>query len=155
MKVLHIISSGGMYGAEAVVLNLSRALSDAGHSSRLGVFSNSSNPNLQLHEAARSEGIESNLIQCNGQIDTAVTGRIRELVKATGVDVVHAHGYKADVYVYFALRGIKMPFVSTCHSWIDDGLSVVLYGKVDRFVLRKYAGVIAVSDEVKARLLSA
>lgn len=154
MKVLHIISSGGMYGAEAVILNLSRALSDAGHSSRLGVFSNSSNPNLQLHEAARSEGIESNLIQCNGQIDKAVTGRIRELVKATGVDVVHAHGYKADVYVYFALRGIKMPFVSTCHSWIDDGLSVVLYGKVDRFVLRKYVGVIAVSDEVKARLLS-
>lgn len=155
MKVLHIISSGGMYGAEAVILNLSRALKNTGHSSILGVFSNSSNPNLQLHEAARREGIESNLIQCNGQIDKAVTGHIRELVKTTGADVVHAHGYKADVYVYFALRGRKTPFVSTCHNWIDDGLSVILYGKVDRFVLRKYAGVIAVSDEVKARLLSA
>ncbi len=32
---------------------------------------------------------------------------------------------------------------------------VSFYGMVDRFVLRSYAGVIAVSDEVKAKLLKA
>jgi hypothetical protein len=55
MRILHIISSGGMYGAEAVILNMSRALNEVGHSSVLGVFSNSANPNLQLHEAATAE----------------------------------------------------------------------------------------------------
>lgn len=155
MKVLHIISSGGMYGAEAVILNLSRALNNNGHSSMLAVFANSLNPNLQLHETAQQEGIESNLISCTGQIDRTVTRRIRELVSSTGADVVHAHGYKADVYTYFALRKTKTPFISTCHNWIDDNLSVVLYGKVDRFILRSYSGVIAVSDAVKERLLSA
>lgn len=155
MKVLHIISSGGMYGAEAVILNLSRALNESSHTSVLGVFSNSSNPNLQLHEAALREGIESHLIPCNGQFDRTVMARIRELVASTGADVVHAHGYKADVYVYFALRGTKTPFVSTCHNWIKSDALVSLYGIIDRFVLRSYAGVIAVSDEVKARLLKA
>ncbi len=68
MKILHIISSSGMYGAEAVILNLSRALNESGHASVLGVFSNSSNPNHQLHEAATREGIESHLIPCQGQV---------------------------------------------------------------------------------------
>lgn len=155
MKILHIISSGGMYGAEAVILNLSRALNGSSHSSVLGVFSNSSNPNLQLHERAVKMGIESNLIPCAGQVDPTVVASIRRLVAQTGADIVHAHGYKADVYVYFALRRTTTPFVSTCHNWIKDGPLVSFYGIVDRFVLRSYAGVIAVSDEVKATLLKA
>jgi glycosyltransferase involved in cell wall biosynthesis len=152
MKILHIISSGGMYGAEAVILNLSRVLNEGGHASILGVFSNSSKPNLQLHERALKEGFESNLIFCNGQIDRTVGPKIRELVARTKADVVHAHGYKADVYVYRALRGIETPFVSTCHNWLKDNLLVSFYGAVDRFVLRNYDGVIAVSEEVRARL---
>src|SRR6202041_1154368 len=113
MRVLHIISSGGMYGAEAVILNLSRTLNDGRHRSMLGVFSNVSNPNLQLHEIALEEGIESHLISCDGQIDRTAIANIRELAARTGADVVHAHGFKADIYVYVALGGTKTPFVST------------------------------------------
>jgi glycosyltransferase involved in cell wall biosynthesis len=46
-----------------------------------------------------------------------------------------------------------MPYVSTCHTWYDNNLLVRLYGVVDRLVLRRYAGVVAVSEEVKQRLL--
>ncbi len=155
MKILHIISSGGMYGAEAVILNMSRTLNEGSHRSTIGVFANSSNPNLQLHERAAKEGIESNLIPCKGQIDRTVIASIRELAARTNVDIVHAHGYKADIYVYLALRGLGTPLVSTCHTWYDNDLLVTLYGMADRFVLRNYAGVVAVSDEVKQRLLKA
>jgi glycosyltransferase involved in cell wall biosynthesis len=155
MRVLHIISSGGMYGAEAVILNMSHTLNGGPHSSLLGVFSNSSNPNLQLHERAVKEGIESHLIPCDGQIDRTAVAGIRELAVQTGADIVHAHGFKADIYVYFALRATRIPFVSTCHTWYDNSLLLFLYGVVDRFVLRRYARVAAVSDEVKRRLLKA
>ena len=109
MKILHIISSGGMYGAEAVILNMSRTLNEGPHASILGVFSNSSNPNLQLHEVATKEGIESHVIPCKGQIDRTVITSIRELVARTNADIVHAHGYKADIYVYLALRASSAP----------------------------------------------
>src|SRR5580658_4484635 len=112
MKVLHIISSGGMFGAEAVILNLTRTLNDGPHRSILGVFSNVSNPNVQLHERAVEEGIESHLISCDGQMDRRAIARIRQLAVETGADVVHAHGFKADIYVYLALRSTTMPFVS-------------------------------------------
>ena len=155
MKVLHIISSGGMYGAEAVILNMSRTLMEGPHCSALGVFSNSSNPNLQFHEAALKEGLESHLIPCRGQVDRSAIAAIRELAIQSGADVVHAHGFKADIYVYFALRGLGLPLVSTCHTWYDNDLVVTLYGMADRLVLRKYARVVAVSDEVRQRLLKA
>ena len=144
-----------MYGAEAVILNLSRTLNGGSHCSMLGVFSNVSNPNTQLHEKAVEEGIESHLISCDGQIDRRAIASIRELAARTGADVVHAHGFKADIYVYLALRGTNTPFVSTCHTWYDNSLVVFLYGVADRFVLRKFARVVAVSDEVRRRLLKA
>lgn len=155
MKILHIISSGGMYGAEAVILNLSRVLNQSSHHSSIGVFANSSNTNVQLHEYAVAEGIESNLIPCNGQIDRLVFSEIRDLVARTKPDIVHAHGYKADIYVYLALRRHRIPLVSTCHTWYDNNLSLSLYGSADRVVLRRFARVIAVSSEVRQRLLKA
>jgi glycosyltransferase involved in cell wall biosynthesis len=48
-----------------------------------------------------------------------------------------------------------VPLVSTCHTWYDTDRMVRLYGALDRFVLRRYARVVAVSDEVKRRLLKA
>ena len=155
MKVLHIISSGGMYGAEAVILNMSRMLMEVGDRSIVAAFSNSSNPNLQLHESALKEGLESHLIPCQGQMDRSAIAAIRELVTRAGVDVVHAHGYKADIYVYIALRGRGVAMVSTCHTWYDTDWMVSLYGKADRLVLRGFARVVAVSDEVRQRLLKA
>jgi glycosyltransferase involved in cell wall biosynthesis len=153
MKVLHIISSGGMYGAEAVILNLSRILNESGHRSEIGVFSNSANPNLQLHERALQEGIQSYLVPCSGQVDRGAIAAVRELTARTGADVVHAHGFKADVYAFLALRQQGVPLVSTCHTWYDTDWLVTLYGRLDRVVLRRFARVAAVSDEVRQQLL--
>ena len=155
MRVLHLISSGGMYGAEAVILNLSAALNARGDQSVIGLFSNSTQPNLELHEAAARAGVESHLVPCRGQFDRAVASKIRELCRVTRTDVVHAHGYKADVYAWMALRGTTAPLVSTCHTWYDNDLAVRLYGALDRFLLRQFDAVVAVSDEVRDRLFGA
>ncbi len=105
--------------------------------------------------ALRAE-ISSELIFCRGQLDFAVPGSLRALVDRLGIDVVHAHGYKADIYTYFAFRGRKRPaLVSTCHTWYDNDLAVRLYGAADRWVLRGFDQVIAVSAEVRERLLRA
>jgi glycosyltransferase involved in cell wall biosynthesis len=155
MKILQIISSGGMYGAESVILNLAHALSEAAHLSFLGVFANASNPNLQLYEKAVHEGIDSCLIPCKAQVDHAAIVRIRELAVRTGADVLHAHGYKADIYAYLAFRNRGLPLLSTCHNWLDEDWRVHLYGVADRYVLRRFTRVVAVSHEVKERLLRA
>ena len=155
MRVLHIISSGGMYGAESVILNMSRTLNEGSHHSTLGVFLNSSNPNLQLHESACREGIDSHLIPCKGRLDRTAIRLIRKLAAEAGADVVHAHGYKADMYVYFALRGSSIPLISTCHTWYDHDPKDRFFGVVDRLILRSYGSIVAVSEGVREQLLRA
>jgi glycosyltransferase involved in cell wall biosynthesis len=154
LKVLHIISSSGMYGAEAVILNIMEALRHGPHSASLGVFANASNLNLELHEAALRQGFESETVPCSGQFDRTTLSALRDLCARSGANVVHAHGYKADIYVRLALRG-RVPLVSTCHTWYDNDALVTLYGRLDRFVLRAYTRVVAVSEEVRHRLLKA
>ncbi len=155
MKILQVISSGGMYGAEAVILDLSRSLGRSGHQSVLGVFANLAQLNTELVTRARSEGIETYPIPCHGQLDRAVPARLRDLVRETGAEIVHGHGYKADVYAYWALRGTKTALVATCHNWIDNSAALRAYGVLDRLALRSFRGVVAVSDGVRKRLLKA
>lgn len=144
-----------MYGAEAVILNLSQALIAGGDSSEIGIFDNLPLSNHDLERAASQRDIRTHRIQCSGQIDTSVTRRIRELVRSTQADIVHAHGYKADVYTWCALRGSSTPLLSTCHNWLDNSRLLHLYGIVDRLVLRSFAAVVAVSQEVRNRLVKA
>ncbi len=140
-----------MYGAEAVILNLSHVLEREGDRSVIASFANASQ---QMHERAQAEGLTSVLVPCSGQVSVPTVHAIRELVSKYGIDVVHAHGYKADVYCWAALRGGQVPMVSTCHTWYDNDLAVRVYGAVDRWVLRQFARVVAVSAEVEQRLLT-
>ena len=157
MRVLHLISSGGMYGAEAVILNLSRELNaDERDLSCLGVFAHAGQPVPVLHEEALRSQVRSDLLPCKGQIDPSMLKEIRSAVDRVGAEIVHAHGYKADIYAYLALRGRHRPaLVSTCHTWYDNDLAVRLYGAADRWVLRSFDQVVAVSVEVQKRLLDA
>ncbi len=51
------------------------------------------------------------------------------------------------------MRETSIPLVSTCHTWYDDNRLVWLYGVIDRRVLRRYDAVVAVSEDVRQRLL--
>ena len=154
MKILHVISSGGLYGAEAVILNLSEALREHGDQSEIAIFDNQPHPNHELRAAAPQHSIPTHTITCHGQLDLSVPARIRDLARSARADVVHAHGYKADLYTWAALRTSAIPLVSTCHTWYDNSALLRAYGALDRYILQRFPAVIAVSNEVQQRLLS-
>jgi glycosyltransferase involved in cell wall biosynthesis len=153
MKVLHLISSGGMYGAEAVILSLTRAMSEKGHSSELALFHSETQPNEELELAAERASLPCHRIATSGPLDRTIPAQLRALMKQTGADVLHTHGYKADVYAWTAFRSLPVaPLVSTCHNWIDTTRALRIYGRLDRRVLRGFGAVIAVSEDVASRL---
>ena len=154
MRVLHLISSGGLYGAEAMILDLSRGLQRSGHSSDLALFQNSTQTNSELRQRALAQGVTTHALPWSRQLDPAVPASIRALVRSAGAQVLHAHGYKADVYALAALRGSQTALVSTCHNWIDSSRALRLYGYLDRRALRRFQRVVAVSEGVEARLRS-
>ena len=154
-RVLQLISSGGLYGAENMALELTRGLRQLGCATSLGVFLNAHRPNLQLAEAARSQGLEVELFQCQGRFDKKTIRRLRDYLSRNNVDILHTHGYKANSYGLSATRGTSARTVATAHNWPGRTLSLHVYGLLDKFQLRFFDRICAVSDGVRHSLLQA
>ena len=154
MTILQLISSEGMYGAENMLLSLSAALTTCGHRVIVAVFEDSRNAHVELAVAAQTRGFETVRIPCSGRWDSQAIKRLRALLDQYGVDVLHAHGYKADLYGFAAARGRRVALVSTCHNWPDPRLLMRAYAVLDRLVLRRFAAVTTPSASV-ARILTA
>jgi glycosyltransferase involved in cell wall biosynthesis len=154
MRVLELISSGGFYGAESVLLTLSQALSDLGCEVVVGAFENEQSPNLEIAERARQAGLAVEIFPCRGRFDRKAVRALRNFARLRGVDVVHTHGYKADIYGYAAFRRSGIPLTGTCHNWTNQSRSLQIYAHLDRFALSRFSRVIAVSETVEQKLLA-
>jgi glycosyltransferase involved in cell wall biosynthesis len=155
MKILHVISSGGLYGAETMTVGLCRSLKDAGHYGAITFFDNVHAPNGQLLEFACTNEVPIVALKCNGRLDFEAVRSLRLRVREEHFDLIHAHGYKADIYAYAANFGMRKPMISTCHTWYDNDPIVYLYGILDRRILRRFNMTVAVSNAVAEQLQKA
>ena len=82
---------------------------------------------------------------------------IRKLIRTEQVDILHSHGYKADIYGYFATRRLGIPITATRHNQrgLRHTLAIRLYEFFDTLFLRHFNAVAAVSDLIAEELLRA
>jgi glycosyltransferase involved in cell wall biosynthesis len=148
MKVLHLISSGGMYGAENVVAALARDLEQMGCWVRVGVFQNAHCPDNNVADQLERCGASVIRIPCRGRVDRGAIQQIREIVRGQQVQLVHSHGYKSDIYSYLACRRLGVPMMATCHLWTRQTPAIRVYEFIDGWLLRRFDAVVAVSDVI-------
>lgn len=148
LTVLHLISSEGYYGAESMMITLAAALGREGHNPVVGVFADSRRPHIEAAEEAHRRGLVVEKVPCRGRWDWAAVGHARRILKRHGVDVLHTHGYKADLYGYAAAWQRRTALVSTCHNWPDRRPLMRAYAALDRILLRRFNGVAAASEPV-------
>ena len=154
MRVLQLISSGGYYGAESMLLNLCLAQHQAGCENILAIFDNRHQPNAELYEQARRAGLRAHQVHCRGRADWLAVRQIGALIRSERIVLIHTHGYKANLYGYLAARRQGIPAVATCHNWVDGTTALGIYNRLDRIVLRRFSAVAAVSDDVMDNLIS-
>ena len=65
------------------------------------------------------------------------------------IQLIHTHGYFADIIGVPAAKILKIPHVSTCHGFISNDINLELYNKVNRTVLRFSDRIISVSEQIK------
>ena len=149
MTILQLISSSGFYGAERMLLSLANASQKLGNKTVVGVFEDVRGPKPEIAGKASQCGLRVELIKCSGRFDMSPIKRIRSLVIQHKVDVIHTHGYKADLYGFAARRSTAAALVSTCHNWPDPSRLMQAYAVADRFVLRQFEAVASPSLPVK------
>jgi len=152
VNVLQLISSAGYYGAENVVVSLSKSLEGHGCRSVIGVFHNECQQNEELIRQARRRDLCVLPIPCRGRWDWQTIQAIRETLKTQSIDVLHTHGYKPDIYGYLAARKLGIPSIATCHLWTHDTIAVRVYEALDALFLRRFDTVVAVSDPIAKAL---
>jgi glycosyltransferase involved in cell wall biosynthesis len=151
MKVLHLISSGGMYGAENVVAALARDLQRMGHEASVGIIENTHCPPNDVASQFETRGLKVLSIPCRGRADRKTVRAIREILLSKDIGLLHTHGYKADIYGYLAARKLGMPIVATRHSQLAkrNGPAVWAYELLDVQFLRRFGWVVAVSHSIE------
>lgn len=74
------------------------------------------------------------------------------LLKENCYDIVHTHGYLADLLGVAASRLLNVHIISTCHGFIREGRKLSFYIALDCLALRFFTRVITVSETIKHEL---
>ena len=110
-----------------------------------------------IGRTARARGVTFYEIEDRGKFDPRILRAIQEIVVAHDINVVHAHDYKTDLFVFLLrwwLRKRAIAVLSTAHGWGELGLRRELYRRLDLFLMRYFHHLIAVSHATKAEMVA-
>ena len=108
MRILHVLSAEFFAGSVAYAVQLAEAHRAQGHTVWLVADSDQLPTGATQVKAPIGDRRYAQRLR-NSQL-------IRRLIQTENIDVVHAHSRAASWVSYFALRGLKVPLVSTVHG---------------------------------------
>jgi glycosyltransferase involved in cell wall biosynthesis len=65
----------------------------------------------------RNNGIKTYVIHTDKPFDIRVWKKVKEVMDKENVDVVHAHGTRANSNMFWAAKQKHVPLIYTCHAW--------------------------------------
>ena len=148
MKVLQVIDSGGLYGAERVLIALMEALGQQGVECTLASIAEPGLPEKPVEAEARRRGLDVRRHHA-GRSRPAGDSATPARRESEGFDLVHTHGYKANTLIAgMPGRRRGLPAVATLHGWTATRRwsRMGVYELIERFALRQADAVVAVSE---------
>lgn len=144
MIVLHVLAPGEIGGLERVVQALAAGLSSRGHDVHVAAILDRPVEH-PMFASLRAAGVTVHPIAIPPRGYRRERGEIGALCRQLRPDVVHTHGYRADVIDAPAARSLGTPTVSTVHGFTGGGLKNRAYELIQRMALRQFDLVIAVA----------
>ncbi len=151
-RVLHALAPGPAGGLESVVRLLATGWARQGGAIGVALTLDAGSAMPDDFTALRGMGVELHVheVRARGYL------RERELhletLRAFRPDVVHSHGYRADLLAGSAARLLGIPRVSTVHGFTGGDWKNRLYETLQLRALRGFDAVVAVSRPLAARL---
>lgn len=148
MKILHVIDSGGIFGAENVLLSLVGQQVLNGLYPIIGSINSSEIIHKALEIEASSRDFKVKKFVMKPGLNLLGAYKILKYAKENKIDIIHSHGYKSNI-----LLGLqpwfyrKIPIISTMHGWTSTHLfsKMRLNQEFDAFALRHVDKIVLVS----------
>jgi len=103
---------------------------------------------------ADTNGIETRVFHCDDRFSLRVMMDLRRLIHQRGIEIVHSHGYKSNFYALGA-TGKRVPLVATNHNWLKYHWRLVAYSLLDKWLIRYFDRIVAVSDLIRKEMIEA
>jgi glycosyltransferase involved in cell wall biosynthesis len=144
-RVAHLHSTLGVYGAERWTFALLKHLDEREFESI--VISVGTKPGADsFYRLVTAEGLSAFHIAVPGKLNPRAILQLRRLLVRQGIDILHTHGFKADVLGYLATRSLPVGLVSTIHGWTaDEGFRIKIYEAISRAFLKRFDRVYPLS----------
>jgi len=118
MKILHVTDSGGLYGAEMVLLNLVAEQMKTGLEPTIASIGEKWIQEKPFETEAVKRGLRVVKFRMFPGPNLPGMFKVLRYAQKYGFDILHSHGYKGDVAFGSMPKSIrKLPLVSTLHGW--------------------------------------
>jgi glycosyltransferase involved in cell wall biosynthesis len=108
-----------------------------------------------LDALASQLGVDYVEVKERHSFDPAIWPSLRRLVRDRAIDIIHGHEYKTDLLALLLARRERRIAVATAHGWTGHSARERrLYYPADRWLLRRFPRVIAVSEQIRATLIA-
>jgi len=148
MNILHIIDSGGLYGAEVMLLQLMREQQVLGHNPVLASIGGRGIAEKAIEaEAKRLDLRFQTFRMANGPNFLGALDILR-FARTINAELLHSHGYKSNIlFGLLPSRIRRLPMVSTVHGWTSGGrlTKMAVYEWLDKISLRRVDQVVMVN----------
>lgn len=155
MRILHLIDSGGLYGAERMLLTLMERQRDAGHEAVLLSAGEPDQPPKAIELEARNRGLELRDWRMKPRFNRTEAAHILDWIHQQRFDVMHSHGYKFNVLLgTFSKSRRRIPLVTTLHGYITGKPfeRSWVYTQADKIILPGLDAVVMVSEGIRAKI---
>ncbi len=115
MRVLTVLDAFRLGGAETLIAQLGRVASDVGLEMRVLSLHGYSDEHSTLAPLLEQAGLVPEYLGASRTVDVAAFVRLTQLIKSSGVDIVHAHLEMAMTQALPAARLAGIPSVGTFH----------------------------------------
>lgn len=153
IKVMHLGSPTGLYGAEHWILALVKHLDPQRVTSIVGVIKDDPEQDGKLCQEADALGFQTKYFKARCRVDLSLIKQLRNYVLDEGIDILHTHFYKSDIIGFLATRGTPCKIISTPHGWTQNpDFKLRIYEIIDRMCFPFLDAVVPLSEDIYSRL---
>jgi glycosyltransferase involved in cell wall biosynthesis len=148
MNILHLRDSGGIFGAERILLSIISNLDRKNFMSYVVCMHSMGDEGKDLMQAIEHLGFEAQVLRMHGRFDLGAVISLRRIISQNQIDVIHCHDFKSNFYGLLSTLGTSVRRVTTSHGSTLNGM-LKYYSLIDTyFTLRFYHKVITVSEKL-------
>lgn len=147
MKILHVLDSGGFYGAEAILIHLAAEQIRSGLTPTICSIGAPGEGDKSIEVEARRRDLPVRPLRFQPGLNFSAALELLRWAQSSGFDLIHSHGYKADIlFGLLPRRSRPLPVLTTLHGYtsVRPLSALALYEWLDRRCLHRLDAVVAV-----------